>query len=64
MLLYNFSKFEALDYYPRVSKQNKMEFDRLVLSPPPVLPLYRGRDIKLIEYNLELIKYNIFNIYN
>ena len=27
--------FEGLDHYPRVSKQKKVEFDRLVLSPPP-----------------------------
>ena len=33
-----------MDHYPRVSKQKKVEFDRLVLSPP-ALPLYRGRDI-------------------
>ena len=26
--------FEGLDHYPRVSKQKKVEFDRLVLSPP------------------------------
>ena len=32
--------FEGLDHYPRVSKQGKVEFDRLVLSPPS-LPLYR-----------------------
>ena len=36
--------FEGLDHHPRVSKQKKVEFDRLVLSPPPALPLYRGRD--------------------
>ena len=30
--------FEGLDHYPRVSKQKKVEFDRLVLSPP-ALPL-------------------------
>ena len=27
--------FEGLDHYPRVSKQRKVEFDRLALSPPP-----------------------------
>ena len=27
--------FEQLDHYPRGSKQKKVEFDRLVLSPPP-----------------------------
>ena len=33
MLLYN--SIRGLDHYPRVSKQKKVEFDRLVLSPPP-----------------------------
>lgn len=40
--------FEGLDHYPRVSQQKKVEFDRLVLSPP-ALPLYRGRDDSIME---------------
>ena len=31
--------FEGLDHYPGVSKQKKVEFDRLVLSPPRPPPL-------------------------
>ena len=34
--------YEGLDHYPRVSKQKKMEFDSLVLSPPPSLSIGVG----------------------
>ena len=50
--------FEQLDHYPKVSKvskQKKVEFDRLVLSPPP-LPLYRGRDVSIC-FHLPNIEY-------